>query len=135
MKQFIGLLAMMALLFLAIFIFIRVLSLLFRRKRKEAGGGVFHQREMHDELADAAEDVAGASRIAAAVASAAVFFVAPAGLMALATGLGLIPKPLIMTLLPVLVVIAAGAAAVSAAAKLYAKKKKKNRTDSGRPTV
>lgn len=95
----------------AAFIVKRILSLLLRRNRQA----------MHDEFVDVAEDVAAATRIAAALGSAAAFFAAPAGLMAVAVGFGIVPAPLIVTVLPALLVLAVGAAAASAGAKLYAK--------------
>jgi hypothetical protein len=85
------------------------------------------KRHLHDELADVAEDIAAASRIAVALASAAAFLAAPAGLLAVATAFGIVPRPLAVTVLPVLVTFAIGAAALSAAAKLYAKSRRKKK--------
>lgn len=111
--------ALAVVLFLLLFVLKRILGFVFGRSRPS--------RPFHDELADVAEDVAAASRIGAALASAAAFFAAPAGLMAIAAGLGLIPTPLISRVVPVLVVVAVGAAALSAAAKLYAKARRKSK--------
>lgn len=82
---------------------------------------------LHEDLADVAEDIAGVSRIAAALAGAVAFFAAPAGLLAVAGALGFVPAPLIVRLLPLLIAFAAGAAALSALAKLYVKAKRRRR--------
>ena len=103
--------ALVALLF--IFVLKRVFGLLFRRKT--------HKAALHEDLVDVAEDIAGASKVAATLASAAAFFAAPAGLLALAATFGLAPRPLIVIIVPVLVAFAAGAIVLSALAKLYAK--------------
>jgi len=96
-----------------LFILKRLISFAFGFKRGST--------PLPDELADVAEDVAGASRLAATFAGLAAFLAAPAGLLAIAAAMGLAPKPLIVILLPTLVAFAVGAAALSAAAKLYAK--------------
>ena len=117
MATLISWIAVSLVLLLALFILKRLLGLLFGPKKAKA--------PLHDELADAAEDIAGASRIAAALAAAATFFAAPAGLLAIAAAFGLAPKPLIVILLPTLLVIAFGAAALSACARLFAKSRRK----------
>ena len=101
------------------FVLKRVFSFVCTRRRLKA--------PLHDVLADVAEDVAAASRIAAALSSAAAFFAAPAGLLAVAAAFGLTPMPLIVTVLPTLISVAIGAAALSAAAKLYAKSRRKKK--------
>ena len=90
MKALVGWLAVAAVLYCAYFIAARVLKLLFGRRRSEA--------VLHDELADVADDVAGASRVAAALSAALAWFLAPAGLLALGAAVGLVPTPLIAKL-------------------------------------
>ena len=110
-------LAVLALLYFAYFILSRIWRLLRWRKSESLA--------LHDHLADVAEDIAGASRIAAALSSAVAFFVAPAGLLAIGAALGFVPVPLIVRLVPFLLIFAAAAAALSALAKLYAKSRRK----------
>lgn len=110
-------LAIAAILYVAYFMARRVFRFLRERKSSDVA--------LHDQLADVAEDIAGASRVAAVLASAAAFFAAPAGLLALGAALGFLPVPLIVRILPVLVAFAMGAAALSAAAKLYSKSRRK----------
>lgn len=117
MATLISWIAVFVVFLMALFIFKRLLGLLFGPKKAKT--------PLPDELADAVEDIAGASRIAAALAAAATYFAAPAGLLAIAAAIGLAPKPLIVVLLPILLVIAFGAAALSAAAKLFAKSRRK----------
>ena len=109
--------ALVALLF--IFVLKRVFGLLFGRKK--------HEATLHEDLLDVAEDIAGASKVAATLASMAAFFAAPAGLLALAATFGLAPIPLIVTIVPALLAFAAGAIVLSALAKLYAKAVRKRR--------
>lgn len=104
---------------LVCFVLKKMLSLVRGRKQKK--------EPFHDSLVDVAEDIAAASRIAAALSGAAAFFAAPAGLLAVAAAFGLASKPLIVILLPLLLSFAIGASAMSAAAKLYAKSKRKNK--------
>lgn len=117
MGTLISWLAVLAVLYFVYFIVRRIWRFLFGKKSTTAA--------LHDQLADVAEDIAGASRIAAALSSAAAFFVAPVGLLAIGAALGLVPVPLIVRLVPFLLVFAAGAAALSALAKLYAKSRRK----------
>lgn len=119
MKAMVGWLAVAAVLYCAYFIASRVLKLLFGRKRSGA--------VLHDELADVAEDVAGASKVVAALSAAAAWFLAPAGLLALGAAIGLVPTPLIAKLVPALAVFAVGATAFAALAKLYAKSRRKKK--------
>lgn len=102
-----------------LFILKRVIVFFFGRRHRKV--------PLHEDLVDMAEDVAGASRVAAALASAATFFAAPAGLLAVAAAFGFVAKPLIVVLLPTLLAFAFGAAALSAAAKLFAKIMRKRR--------
>jgi hypothetical protein len=114
MKSLITLIGIVVLVLCVLYIVKRVLMLFLWRRKGAA-------TVLHDDLADAAEDIAGASRIAAALFSLAGYLIAPAGLLAIAVALGLGPKPLIVVLLPLVLASAVGAAALSAAAKLYAK--------------
>ena len=77
-----------------------------------------------NEIAGFAEDVALISKVAAVVAGIAATFAAPVGLMAFASAIGLIPRPIIVVALPVFIALAGISAAFSAAAKLYAKSKR-----------
>jgi hypothetical protein len=122
MTLLIGSLALALVAFFVIFVLKRIFSLVFRGTR---GTENTAEKPIHDEVLDVAEDVAAASRITAAIAGAAAFFIAPVGLMAIGASFGFIPVPLIVTLLPVILVFAVAAAAISASAKLYAKKKRK----------
>jgi hypothetical protein len=123
MFTLIGWLAIAAVLYFIYFVVQRVFRFLFRF--------LFHKGEaskpLHDELADATEDIAAASRVAAALSGAASFFLAPVGLLAVGAALGLVSVPLIVKLAPILMVFAAGAAALSAAAKLYAKSRRRRK--------
>lgn len=74
-------------------------------------------RKSHAAIASAAEDIAGAARIAAAVAVAAVFFLTPTGLLAFFAA-----KPLIVLIAPAVIGFATLAAALSAAGKIYSKR-------------
>ena len=117
MGKLLGWLAVLAVLYFVYFILKRIWR--FVRERKGA------QVALHDQLADVAEDIAGASRIAAALSSAAAFLLAPAGLLAIGAALGLVPVPFIVRLVPFLLVFAGAAAALSALAKLHAKSRRK----------
>ena len=116
MGTLINWLAIAAFLFFCYFVLKKLFDFAVRRKESKT--------PLPDDLADVAEDIAAASRVAAALATAAAFFAAPAGLLAVAAALGLAPKPLIATVLPTLLAFAVGAAALSAAAKLYAKSRR-----------
>lgn len=113
MAKLMGVLGMVLVALLFLFILKRLIAFIFRRRRSSA--------PFHEELADVAEDIAGASKVAATLATAAAYFATPAGLLAVAAAVGLAPKPLVVVLLPALVVFAAGAIALSTLAKLYAK--------------
>lgn len=119
MRTFVGWLAVAGVLYFIYFVVKRVFRLLFRRRDAS--------KPVHDELADAAEDIAAAGRVAAVLSGAVVFFLAPAGLMAVGAAFGIVSVPLVVKLAPALIVFAAGAAALSAAAKLYAKSKRNKR--------
>jgi hypothetical protein len=118
MHTFIGWLAVAFVIYLSFFVLKRIGRFVANRRRAVA--------PLHVDLVDAAEDIASASRVAAVLAGAATFFAAPAGLLAIGAAIGLVSKPLIATLLPILVAFAAGAAALSALAKLYAKSKRRS---------
>lgn len=119
MKTLIAWLAVAVVLYLVYFVLRRILRFFFGRKSSDIA--------LHDQLADVAEDIAGASRVAAALSTAAAFFAAPAGLLAVGATLGLVPVPLIVRILPFLVAFAFGAAALSALAKLYAKSRRRRK--------
>ncbi len=115
----IGWLAIAAVLYFIHFVVKRIFRFLFRRGEANT--------PLHDELADAAEDIAAASRVAAALSSAAAFFLAPVGLLAIGAALGVVSVPLIVKLAPILIAFAVGSAALSAAAKLFAKSKRRRK--------
>lgn len=75
------------------------------------------------DLPDVVEDIALASRIAAAIGAVSVYFLAPAGLLAFLTA-----PPLIVSIAPALGVFAAGALVAHALARLYDKRMQKIRT-------
>jgi len=77
-------------------------------------------RDKPNDVHDVVEDVALASRIAAVIGAISLYFLAPAGLLAL-----FIKPPLIVTIAPSLTVFATGAYVVFAVAKLYDKKRRK----------
>ncbi|MDT4867328.1 hypothetical protein FQZ97_1022300 [compost metagenome] len=79
-------------------------------------------KDKNNDLHDVAEDVALASRVAAAIGAISLYFLAPTGLLAIFTA-----PPLIAYIAPVLAIFAAGAYVVHALAKLYDKKRKKQR--------
>ena len=113
MAKLIGVLALILIAWCLLFILKRLITFILGRRRSIS--------PLHEDLADFAEDIAGASKVAATLATAAAYFAAPAGLLAVAAAVGLAPKPLIVVLLPVLGAFAAGAIALSTLAKLYAK--------------
>ena len=90
-----------------IFILKRFFSLLTSKSKK-------------DDLHDVAEDIALASRVAAAIGAISLYFFAPVGFFALFAA-----PPLIVYIAPALAIFAAGAFVVHALAKLYDKKRKK----------
>ena len=119
MARLIGVIGIVLVALFFLFILKRVISFIFRRRKPTA--------PFHEDLADVAEDIAGAGKVAATLATAAAYFAAPAGLLAVAAAIGLAPEPLIVVLLPVLVAFAAGAIVLSTLAKLYAKSVRRNR--------
>lgn len=116
MKTFLSWVAFAVVIYFVFFIIKQLIRFIFRRKGAN--------NPIHDQLADAADDIASASRVAAAFSSAAAFFVAPAGLLAVGAALGIVQVPLIVRLVPFLLAFAVGAAALSALAKLYAKSRR-----------
>lgn len=81
--------------------------------------------ESHEEIADHADTVAKATRVAAAVAVTGAAIAAPTGLTAVGVALGVFSAPIITTVAPVLLVIAGGALTISAAASLYSKSRRR----------
>ena len=75
-------------------------------------------KNKHDHIHDVAEDVALASRVAAAIAAISLYFLAPTGLLAI-----IIAPPLIVVIAPAIAAFAVGAYVVHALAKLYDKKR------------
>lgn len=73
------------------------------------------------DVVSVAEDIAGVSKIAVLFAGLAATLAAPAGIMSIASAIGLVPRPFIIIALPVFIVFAAVSASISAGAKLYAK--------------
>lgn len=119
MGTLISWLAVAAVLYFIYFILRRILRFIVGRENTDVA--------LHDRLADVAEDIASASRVAVVLSSAAAFFAAPAGILAMAAALGFVPVPLIVRIVPILIGFAAGAAALSALAKLYAKSRRKHK--------
>ena len=103
----------------------RVLRLLFKQKFRKGSANDIEDKVKSEDVVDVLEDLAGASRIAAAISAAAALVAAPTGLMAIAVGSGLVNAPLITTMSPILGAVAVGSGAVFAAAKLYSKRKQK----------
>lgn len=110
---------------LLVFAAARVLRLLFKQKFRKGSANDNGRTVRGEDVVDVLEDVAGASRIAAAISAVAAFIAAPTGLMAIAVGSGLVNAPLITTISPILGAVAVGSGAVFAAAKLYSKRKQK----------
>lgn len=81
---------------------------------------LFASKEKHKYIHDVAEDVALASRVAAAIAAVSAYFLAPAGLLAI-----IVDPPLIVVIAPAIGVFAVGAYVAHALARLYDKKRKK----------
>jgi purine-cytosine permease-like protein len=77
-------------------------------------------KDKHNDIHDVVEDVALASRVAAAIGAISVYFLAPAGLLAF-----LVSPPLVVAIAPAIGVFAVGAYVVHALVKLYDKKRKK----------
>ena len=73
-----------------------------------------------NDLPDITEDIALASKVAAAIGAISIYFLAPAGILAF-----FVAPPLIVAIAPALGIFAAGAYVVHAIAKLYDKKRKK----------
>lgn len=83
----------------------------------------------HEKIADHADTLAKASRVAGTVAVAGAFVAAPTGLTAAGVALGLVSAPLIVTIAPAIAGVAAGAAALSAGASLYSKARRKRQSE------
>ncbi|MDP3204963.1 MAG: hypothetical protein Q8M80_12925 [Hydrogenophaga sp.] len=81
--------------------------------------------ESHEEIADHADTVAKATRVAAAVAVTGAAVAAPTGLTAVGVALGVVSAPILTTAAPVLLLIAGGALTISAAASLYSKSRRR----------
>jgi hypothetical protein len=101
MRTFIGWLAVAGVLYFAYFIVKRLLRFLLRRSEAST--------PHHVELADAAEDIAAASKVAAMLSTAVAFFLAPVGLMGFGAALGFVSVPVIVKLAPILIGFAAAA--------------------------
>jgi hypothetical protein len=81
--------------------------------------------ENHEQIADHADSLAKATRVAAGVAVVGAAVAAPTGLAAVGVAVGVVSAPLIVTAAPILVAVAGGAITVSAAASLYSKARRK----------
>ncbi len=81
--------------------------------------------QSHEEIADHADTVAKATRVAAGVAVTGAAIAAPTGLTAVGVALGVVSAPIITTVAPILIVIAGSAITISAAASLYSKSRKR----------
>lgn len=88
----------------------------------------------HEQIADHADTLAKASKVAGTVAVAGAFVAAPTGLTAAGVALGLVSAPLIVSIAPAIAVVAGGAAALSAGASLYSKARRKRQSESAMPT-
>jgi hypothetical protein len=95
----------------------RVVAWLFKKWRGSAGGTNTAQAPINE----VADDVANATKVAAAVAAVGAYVAAPTGLAALGAMFGVVQVPFIVRVAPLAAGIAAAAVAVSAAARLYAK--------------
>ena len=78
-----------------------------------------------DQLADHADSLAKATRVAAGVAVVGAAVAAPTGLAAVGVAVGVVSAPLIVAAAPIFVAVAGGAITVSAAASLYSKARRK----------
>lgn len=83
----------------------------------------------HEKIADHADTLAKASKVAGTVAVAGAFVAAPTGLTAAGVALGLVSAPLIVSIAPAIAVVAGGAAALSAGASLYSKARRKRQSE------
>lgn len=79
----------------------------------------------HEEIADRADTVAKATRVAAGVAVTGAAIAAPTGITAVGDALGVVSAQIITTVAPILIVIAGGSLTISAAASLYSKSRKR----------
>ena len=95
-----------------------------------AKAGVRRVEERHEQIADHADSVAKATRVAAGVAVAGAAVAAPTGIAAIGVAAGVLSAPLIVTAAPVLVAVAGGALTVSAAASLFSKSRRKRAKNS-----
>ena len=75
----------------------------------------------HREIADGADTVAKASKVAAGIAVAGAAVSAPTGLAAVGVALGVVSTPLVVTAAPILANVAGVAITISAGASLYSK--------------
>ena len=119
MKAVAGFLALIVVGLVLCFVIARLIRLLLRLSRKGNGPPA------HEELLDAAEDVASASRVAAVVAAFGAFIAAPAGLLAVLATVGVVTAPLIVALAPALATVAVATTGLYAGAKLYAKHRRR----------
>lgn len=131
MTVLIAWLVVAAIAFLGLFVTARLLNLIFRRNKKSRSSIEQTPTPESDQLGDAAEDIAKASRVAAGLATAGAYVAAPKGLAALGAAIGLVSAPFVVKLAPLLVTVAFGATAISAAIHLYLKYRHKK---SRRPT-
>jgi hypothetical protein len=97
-----------------------------------AGNALIHVRaglrmvdQHHAQIADHADSLAKATRVAAGVAVVGAAVAAPTGLTAVGVAVGLVSAPFIVTAAPILVAVAGGALTISAAASLYSKARRK----------
>jgi hypothetical protein len=79
----------------------------------------------HEKIADHADSVAKATKVAAGVAVAGAVVAAPTGLTAFGVALGVLSAPVIVTAAPILASAAGIAVTVSAGASLYSKIRRK----------
>ncbi len=77
--------------------------------------------QKHREIADGADTVAKATKVAAGIAIAGAAVSAPTGLAAVGVALGMVSAPLVVTAAPFLASVAGVAITVSAGASLYSK--------------
>ncbi len=81
----------------------------------------------HEKIADKADTVAKATKVAAAVAGAGASIAAPTGITAIGVSLGVVSAPVIVTAAPILIGVAGAALTVSCGASLYSKYKNKKK--------
>jgi purine-cytosine permease-like protein len=81
-------------------------------------------KDKRSDIPDVAEDIALASKVAAAIAAICVYFLTPAGLFAI-----FMSPPLVVVIAPAIGAFAVGAYVVYALAKLHDKNRKKKEKD------